>query len=500
MLSGGSLQTRERGAIVVASGLSSADAAIDAAGAGIWNWELAQRRVTLSHGAARLLGTDALVISHDDLVAMVHSHDSREMEKALQDHLYANRLLDLDFRIANGQWRRICGRAGPGKETACGLLVDVGLRRSMQTTDSRLAAIVSSSDDAIIGKTVDGIVMNWNRGAESIFGYAADEMIGQPINRLLPPDLMDEEDRILERIRRGEKVDHFETRRQRKDGVIINVSATISPVYDGDGKLIGASKVARDITSTKRSQQQLQTLQAELIFISRYSALGEMASTLAHELNQPLMAISSYLSGARLYLDRGHAEDALIVRQAIEDAENQALRAGEIIKRLREFFAKGEGDRHAEDLQKLVEEASALALVGAKEIGVNVSFSFSSPQSVMVDKVQIQQVILNLVRNALEALQTVQRRELKIITRIVDAQTMEVAVIDTGPGIAPEVAAKLFQPFVTTKRHGMGVGLSISRTIIEAHGGKLWAESNPKGGTIFHLTLKTAHSDQLYDA
>jgi two-component system sensor kinase FixL len=212
------------------------------------------------------------------------------------------------------------------------------------------------------------------------------------------------------------------------------------------------------------------------------------------------MAVSSYLNGARLYLDRSKVEDAPIVRQAVEDAEKQALRAGEIIKRLREFFAKGESDRQAEDLRKLTEEASALALVGAKESGVKISFFFSSSQPVMVDRIQIQQVILNLVRNALEALQAVQHRELKIITRVLDAETVEVAVIDTGPGIAPEVAARLFQPFVTTKRHGMGVGLSISRTIIEAHGGKLWSESNPGGGTTFRLTLKTAHSGQPYDA
>jgi two-component system, LuxR family, sensor kinase FixL len=629
MLSGGCLKTSERGAIVIASGLSLADAAIDAAGAGIWHWELAQRRVTLSRGAALLLDANVLTISHDDLVGLVHSHDRGEMENALRDCLYACRLLDLDFRILNGQWRRICGQASSEKENAHGLLVDIGLRRSIQTADSRIAAIISSSDDAIIGKTIDGIVMNWNRGAQSIFGYESDEMIGKPINVLLPPDLKDEEDLILQRIRRGERVDHFETRRQRKDGVTIDVSVTISPVYDSDGRLIGASKVARDITSAKRSRQQLmereahlqsvletvpdamvvintagimqsfsataeklfgyradeavgcnismlmpepygsqhdsflarylttgekrvigmgrvvaglrrdgstfpmelavgemrsgdrrfftgfvrdlterqqaqqrlQDIQSELIFVSRFTALGEMASTLAHELNQPLMAIASYLSGARLYMDRGKAEDVPIVRQAIEDAEQQALRAGQIIKRLREFFARGDTNRYPEDLQKLIEEASAIALVGAKESGTHVSFAFNHrPRPVMADKVQVQQVLLNLVRNALEAMQETQRRELKITTRTMDTETVEIAVIDTGSGIAPDVAAKLFQSFVTTKQHGMGVGLSISRTIIEAHGGKLWAESNPEGGTIFRLTLKTASSDQPYDA
>jgi two-component system sensor kinase FixL len=249
---------------------------------------------------------------------------------------------------------------------------------------------------------------------------------------------------------------------------------------------------ARDLTERQQTQQRLQDLQAELIFMSRFTALGEMASTLAHELNQPLTAVTSYLNGAKRLLDGGKKEDVPLVRDAVDYAAEQALRAGQIIKRLREFVARGESDRRGEDLQKLVEEASALALVGAKESGTRVSFSFDSRvQLVMVDKIQIQQVILNLMRNALEAMQEVQRRELVVTTRQVDTETVQISVADTGPGIAPAIAAKLFQPFMTTKRHGMGVGLSISRTIIEAHGGKLWVEPNPGGGTIFHLTLKT---------
>jgi two-component system sensor kinase FixL len=334
-----------------------------------------------------------------------------------------------------------------------------------------------------------------------IFGYEAEEIIGKPIHILLPPDLKEEEDRILERIRRGEKINHFETRRLRKDGVIIDVAVTISPVFDSDERLIGASKVARDITASKRAHQRVQDLQAELIFVSRFAALGEMASALAHELNQPLMAVASYLSGARRYLDKGEPKDAPLVVQAIDEAEAQTLRAGHIIRRLRDFFARGETEHHIEDLRKLIEEASVLALVGAKENGVNVSFSFEKqPLLVLVDKVQIQQILLNLMRNALEALQEVQQRELTIAVKSLYAETVRISIIDSGPGIAPEVSEKLFQPFITTKRHGMGVGLSISRTIAEAHGGKLWFEPNPKGGTIFHLTLKTTQSDRHYDA
>ena len=486
---------------------------------------------------------------------------------------------------------------------------------------SRLAAIVSSSDDAIVGKTLDGIITDWNRGAQAIFGYAPGEIIGKPVKLLLPPDLEDEEDEILVRIRKGERIENFETRRRRKDGTIIDVSVTISPVHDEKGRLVGASKVARDISAAKKAQaallereahlksvldtvpdamividtrgimqsfsataekmfgytaaeavgrnvsilmpepyagqhdgylarymatgerriiglgrlvvglrkdgstfpielavgemrsgerrfftgfirditerqqtqQRLQDLQAELIFMSRFMALGEMASTLAHELNQPLTAVASYLNGARRLLDRDKPGDQDQIKSAIDSAADQALRAGQSINRLREFVARGESDRHAENLRKLIEEASALALVGVKESGVRVSFSFDPRAAlVMVDKIQIQQVILNLMRNAIEAMQEAggDRRELRISTRALDQEMVEVAVADTGPGIAPDIMARLFQPFVTSKRHGMGVGLSISRTIVEAHGGMLAAEAATEGGTIFRMTLR----------
>jgi two-component system sensor kinase FixL len=495
-------------------------------------------------------------------------------------------------------------------------------------TASRLAAIVSSSDDAIIGMTLEGLITDWNRGAEGIFGYAAEEMIGRSITPLLlPGHEAEEEEQILARIRRGERVDHFETRRRRKDGIVIDVSVTVSPVYDESGRLVGASKVSRDVTAAKRAQtellereahlqsvldtvpdamividtrgvmqsfsttaeklfgytaaeavgrnvsilmpepysgqhdgylarylatgerriiglgrlvvgqrkdgstfpmelavgemrsgdrrfftgfvrdtterqqaqQRLQDLQAELIFMSRFTALGEMASTLAHELNQPLTAIASYLNGARRLLDRGRAEDQDQIRQAVDSAADQALRAGQIIKRLREFVARGESDRHAEDLRKLIEEASALALVGVKETGIRVTYRFDPRVGlVMVDKIQIQQVILNLMRNALEAmLEAGGRKELHISTRPLDGNMVEAAVADTGPGIAPDIMARLFQPFVTSKAQGMGVGLSISRTIIEAHGGTLTAESAPGSGTIFRMTLRAMDEREL---
>lgn len=499
---------------------------------------------------------------------------------------------------------------------------------SRQTDLNRLAAIVASSDDAIIAKTLEGMVTDWNRGAEEIFGYSAAEMIGEPISRLLPPGRETEEDEILARLRRGERIEHFETQRRRKDGEIIDVSVAISPLHDDNGALVGASKVARDITAVRRAQDQLrereahlqsvldtvpdamiiidpqglihsfsatamrlfgynaaevmghnismlmpspyreqhdaylarylatgerriigigrlvvgqrkdgstfpmelavgemrsgsrrfftgfvrdlterqetqkrlQDLQSELIFMGRFTALGEMASTLAHELNQPLTAATSYLNGARRLLDSGSTSDLAMVREAVESAAAQALRAGQIIKRLREFVARGESEQRVEDLSKLVEEATALAMVGARETGVRISFDFDSGASqVLADKVQIQQVLLNLIRNAMEAMQDSAKRELVITSRRADDGMTQLDVADTGSGIAPDIADQLFKPFVTTKKSGMGVGLSISRTIVESHGGRLWAEGRPDGGTVFHLTLRSAEDGDYAD-
>jgi two-component system sensor kinase FixL len=247
----------------------------------------------------------------------------------------------------------------------------------------------------------------------------------------------------------------------------------------------------RDLTERQETEARLQELQSELVHMSRLTAMGEMASALAHELNQPLSAIANYMTGSRRLLEARKDRETEFVREALEKAAEQSQRAGQIIRRLRDFVARGETERRAENLQKLIEEASALALVGAKEQGVRVRIQLDpAVDAVMVDRVQIQQVMLNLMRNALEAMASAPRRELTVSTRAPDSSVVEISVADSGTGISPDVADRLFQPFVTTKAQGMGIGLSISRTIIESHGGQITVQPNEGGGTLFCFTLR----------
>ena len=282
------------------------------------------------------------------------------------------------------------------------------------------------------------------------------------------------------------------------------------PQQGPDTRVIHLHGVVRDITARKRielalraSEARLRELQAELLHISRISAAGEMASALAHELNQPLTAATSALGAAQLIMAAPPPQNPMAVVEALELVVEQVLRAGQIVRRLRDFVKRSEVNYQMEDLARLVEQAGTLALVGARERGVAVSLRPEpGVPPVFVDRIQVQQVLFNLIRNALEAMtdeavggrRGPRHRELVVTTSLAGPGTVEIAVADTGPGLAPEVAERLFTPFVTTKPGGMGVGLSICRTIVEAHGGRLWAEPNPGGGAVFCFTLPVALS------
>jgi two-component system sensor kinase FixL len=368
--------------------------------------------------------------------------------------------------------------------------------------EAHLKSILDTIPDAMIVIDPKGRIQSFSVAAERLFGRKAAEVLGRNVSMLMPSPYREGHDGYLERyLRTGERKIIGVGRvvvGERKDGSTFPMELAVGEMKSND-KLFFTGFI-RDLTERQKTERRLQELQNELIHMSRLTAMGEMASTLAHELNQPLSAISNYLRGARRILD-GKAQNALaLATEALDKAGDQSLRAGQIISRLRNFVARGEAERKVESLSKLLEEASALALVGAKDQGVKVRFDLdTSNDLVFADKVQVQQVVLNLIRNAIEAMAETATRQLVISSTANAGRMVRVSVSDTGSGLSPDILPQLFQPFVTTKQHGMGVGLSISKTIIEAHGGRLWAEPNPGGGTVFHLTLKLAGSEDVRD-
>jgi len=389
-----------------------------------------------------------------------------------------------------------------------GELLRRGRRRTMQMTndararEAHLQSILDTVPEAMIVIDEHGIMQSFSSAAERLFGYRAADAIGRNVHILMPAPYRENHDAYLQRYLKTSERRIIGIGRvvvgQRKDGSTFPMELAVGEMKSGNQRFF--TGFIRDLTERQQTEARLQELQSELVHISRLTAMGEMASTLAHELNQPLSAIANYLKGSRRLLEHAADEKLVSLRDALDKAADQAMRAGHIIRRLRDFVARGESERRVESITKLVEEASALALVGVKDLGIRVQFQFDPDVDlVMADRVQIQQVLLNLIRNAMDAMEASPMRDL-MVTTAADGSQVKISVTDTGSGIAPEIAEQLFQPFITSKRQGMGVGLSISRTIVEAHSGRIWAEPNPAGGTIFHFTLPVVNDEDVDDA
>lgn len=369
--------------------------------------------------------------------------------------------------------------------------------RGLAEREAHLRSIYDTAPDALIVIDAEGLVQSYSAAAERMFGWTASETLGRNVSMLMPMPHRGAHDGYIRRY-----LDTGERRiigigrivvGQRKDGSTFPMELAVGEVRSDEGRIF--TGFVRDLTERQATEARLQELQSELVHMSRLTAMGEMASALAHELNQPLSAIANYLNGARRLLERAQNTDPR-AGEALEKASAQAMRAGEVIRRLRDFMARGESQRSEQSLSKLVEEACALALVGAKDQDVRVQYQFDPRvDRVFVDRVPIQQVVLNLVRNALDAMAEQPRRELTVATSLRDDGAAIVSVTDTGPGVGEDVVGRLFEPFVTTKSDGMGVGLSISRTIVEAHGGRIWSESAPGGGAVFRFSLANAASE-----
>ncbi|WP_448033588.1 sensor protein FixL [Bradyrhizobium liaoningense] len=478
---------------------------IEGFGVGTWDLDLQTRELEWSDTAKRLFGLKPdQAVSYDLFLSLLEPGDRDHLLKEIGRTSEGGGGLDLSFKVGdasgNGQWIR--ARAGLIRDDSgtprhlSGIFLDINeeklLEEALRSQENHLRSILETVPDAMIVIDSRGIMQLFSSAAERLFGYSRQEAIGRNVSILMPEPDQSRHDSYLARYLRTSDPHIIGIGRivtgKRRDGTTFPMHLSV-----GQTQLAGEphfTGFVRDLTEHQQTQARLQELQSELVHVSRLTAMGEMASALAHELNQPLAAISNYMKGSRRLLAGSSDPNSPKVESALDRAAEQALRAGQIIRRLRDFVSRGESEKRVESLSKLIEEAGALGLAGAREQNVQLRFSLDPDADlVLADRVQIQQVLVNLFRNALEAMAQSPRRELVVANTRAADDMIEVEVSDTGSGFREDVIPNLFQTFFTTKDTGMGVGLSISRSIIEAHGGRMWAESNASGGATFRFTL-----------
>jgi two-component system sensor kinase FixL len=492
----------------------------EGSGVGTWDFEFSTGELHWSNTARKLFSVAPdTSIDYDLFLSLLDLKDRDRTAEAMQKSIETGCNFDVQYRVHRnadaGHWVRALGAIvdGPDGKPArlSGVMIDIDrekrLEDSVRARERHFRSILDTVPDAMIVIDEHGIMEFFSSAAERQFGYSAPEAIGRNISLLMPePDRSRHDGYLARYLKTGERriigIGRIVTG-MRKDGTTFPMYLTIGEMQiDGQPHFTG---FVRDLTEQQQTQARLQELQSELVHVSRLSAMGEMASALAHELNQPLSAISNYMNGSRRLLAGSSDPNAPKIEAALDRAAEQAIRAGDIIRRLRAFVAREASEKRVESLSKLIEEAGALGLTGAREQGVILRFNLEpSCDLVLADRVQIQQVLVNLFRNALEAMASSKHRELiasnaKATDDKAADDMIEIAVSDTGHGFG-DAHGNLFQPFFTTKETGMGVGLSISRTIIENHGGRMWAETNPAGGATFRFTLPAASAKDTTDA
>jgi two-component system sensor kinase FixL len=361
-----------------------------------------------------------------------------------------------------------------------------------------LYAMEQTSLDAIITIDDKGIVLSYSPAAQRLFGYAPHEVVGRNVKMLMPPHFRAEHDGYIRRYRETGERRIIGIGRivagQKKDGTTFPMELSVGESQI-EGKAIFVGFI-RDLSEIQSEQRRVQELQRQLFHVSRLNEMGQLASSLAHEVNQPLTAIMNYVQVGRQLA--GEDEKAKPLSAILEKVEAQTTRAADLVKRLRAFVDRREVERRPANLNIVIEEALGLAMVGPASRLTRLSLELAPDlPDVAIDRVQIQQVIVNFLRNAIDAMEHMPRREATVYSVRDGGKAVRVSVADTGPGIDPELAPKLFGAFVTTKQDGMGVGLSICRTIVEAHRGRIWFDRNGNGGATFHFTIPVGEEAAL---
>ena len=373
--------------------------------------------------------------------------------------------------------------------------------RSLEA-EAHLRSILATVPDAMVVIDEVGTVLSFSAAAERMFGYSEAELVGKNVKVLMPsPDRERHDQYLTNYLTTGKRkiigIGRVTTALHR-DGSTFPIELAVGEAWLGEHRIF--TGFIRDLTERQQTLLRLQDLQSELAHVGRVSEMGTLASSLAHELNQPLTAVANYCESARDLLDADADPDPEtlgMIKEALDEAAQQSVRAGQIVRRLRDFMSTGETERRIESLQRLISEANALALVGSREHGIDVKLELDpAADKVLVDRIQIQQVLVNLIRNAIDAMMASDTRSLLLRTHRDGENFVEIVIEDTGSGISDAIAPQLFQPFVTSKQNGMGIGLSICRTIVEAHGGRIWFEPGANGGTAFHFTVPSGEDHE----
>jgi PAS domain S-box-containing protein len=445
----------------------------------------------------------------DAITRIVHPDDVNGVRRIREDAIRAGRPYSVEFRMRNasgGPYRWFLARAVPATD-ADGRLVEwfgtstdieeiKQAEASSRENEARLRGVLESAVEGIVTIDERGTIQTVNPAVEKTFGYAREEMIGQNVKLLMPEPFASSHDGYLASFLTADRRKIIDSGREvvgrRKDGSTFPVDLSVSEVRVGDRRIF--TGMIRDITQRKAMEDEARERQAQVAHLERVSTMGQMASGLAHELNQPLGAIANYAKACRSMVEDGRGTP-LRVADALSEIQSQAVRAGEIINRLRTFVKKQHPKPWPTDANELVEETLRLLAFELRASGARLALQFADELPlVMADQVQVGQVLVNLIRNALDAMEEIDRPGMLAITtrRSADSASVTIAVCDNGCGVAPENMSKLFDAFFTTKPAGLGVGLALCRSIVEDHGGRLTAEPNPAGGMIFTLTLRAA--------
>jgi PAS domain S-box-containing protein len=482
----------------------------DAAQLGTWEWDPVENTRTLSAQLHRMFGTSS-AMTEKQIYKFWASHVYPPDWPKVQSELIETErtgIQEFEYRYIHPhdglRWFYSKGGRMHGKSRYFGIVIDITGRKRREerqeqkeraleenwerlqasfSASQRLAAIVESSEDAIIGKDLDGIVTSWNPGAQRMFGYSGEEMIGQSVRKIIPPEVIEDEDRMMSAVARGERTEHFETLRLHKNGEVIEVSLTLSPVRDDRGRIVGVASISRDVTQSKKVERALHISE-------RLASVGRLAATIAHEINNPLEAVTNLI-----FLAQNCTADEDRQR-FLEHAQRELARVALLTKQTLGFYRENKCPGPV-PLGDLVSPLVSVFSARARNKSIRIETEIRQNPTIHAVAGEIRQLFANLLNNSIDAVNDRGR----ILIRVSAANEWRgkrragarLTVADTGPGIPQEMRQRLFEPFFTTKKDvGTGLGLWVTNSILEKHGGSICVRSSVVPGnswTAFSVFL-----------